>query len=146
MQVFPHGTIWSNDNEGVGYDIVLLAQVEPTRIDVAAMQQRLDRDDQQLVRQSLKQVRFPSALALLATYAGQGPDLIPWLQDAQINLDRNMRLEYLAGMALNSSREDEILKDMLKYRRYPKAIFIASDALENSLKAAMEPPKQPSAP
>ena len=145
MAVFPHGTIWSNDTEGVGYDIVLLAQAEPTSIDVAAMQKRLDRDDHQLVRESLKQVSFPSAIALLATYAGQGPDLAPWLEDAQINQDRNMRLEYLAGMALNSSIEDEIFQDMLKYRRWPKSLFVASDALEGALKAAMNPPEKPSA-
>ncbi|MFH0980575.1 MAG: SAM-dependent methyltransferase, partial [Planctomycetota bacterium] len=89
---------------------------------------------------------FPSAVALLATYAGQGPDLAPWLADAQINQDRNMRLEYLAGMALNSSIEDEIFQDMLKYRRYHKSLFVASDALESSLKAAMKPPEEPSAP
>jgi len=146
MEVFPNGTIWSNDIHGAGYDVVLLAQVEPTRIDVAAMQKRLDRDDHRRVRESLKQVSFPSAITLLATYAGQGPDLAPWLEGAQINQDRNMRLEYLAGMALNSSIEDEILQDMQKYRRYPKSLFIASDALESALKAAMEPPEEPSGP
>jgi len=146
MEVFPNGTIWSNDIHGAGYDVVLLAQAGPTRIDVAAMQKHLDRDDHQRVRESLKQVSFPSAIALLATYAGQGPDLAPWLEDAQINQDRNMRLEYLAGMALNSSIEDDIFQDMLKYRRYPKSLFITSDALEGALKAAMEPPEEPSGP
>jgi len=43
-------------------------------------------------------------------------------------------------MALNFSIEDEILKAMLEYRRYPKSLFVASDSLERSLKTAMEPP------
>ncbi len=141
MTVFPNGTIWSNDSNGRGYDIVLLAQIEPSKIDVAAMQARLDRDDYQRVRESLDDVGFPSALDLLATYAGQARDLTPWLKDAEINRDRNLRLEYLAGMALNSSAEDEIFQDMLKYRRYPDALFVASASVQSALKTAMEPPE-----
>jgi spermidine synthase len=141
MEVFPNGTIWSNDIEGQGYDIVLLAQAGTSKIDVRAIQDRLDRADYRRVRESLSEVKFPTAVALLATYAGQGPDLAAWLKDAQINRDCNLRLEYLAGMALNSSREDEIFQAMLKYRRYPKTLFVASDLLERSLRTAMEPPK-----
>jgi spermidine synthase len=140
MKVFPNGTIWSNDVNGSGYDMVLLGQVGPSQIDVKALQERLDRSDHQSVRQSLKEVNFASAIDLLATYAGRGPDLKAWLADAQINQDRNLRLEYLAGMALNLHHEDEIFKTLLKHRRYPKSLFVASDALERSLKTAMEPP------
>ena len=34
FEVFPNGTIWANNINGRGYDIVLLGQVEPTKIDV----------------------------------------------------------------------------------------------------------------
>src|SRR6185503_6040561 len=37
FQVFTDGTIWSNDESGKGYDIVLLGQAEPTPINVNAM-------------------------------------------------------------------------------------------------------------
>ena len=37
---------------------------------------------------------------LLATYAGQAPLLKEWSQGAQINTDRNLRLQYLAGMSV----------------------------------------------
>ncbi len=141
MKAFPNGTIWSNDIDGEGYDIVLLAQVGPSKIDVDGLQNRLDRNDYRRVRESLEEVGFPSAVALLATYAGQGPDLTAWLEGAQLNKDRNLRLEYLAGMALNLSIEDEILNAMLEYRRYPKSLFVASDSLERSLKTAMKPPE-----
>ena len=40
FEVFPNGTIWGNDINGEGYDIVLLGQVEPMKINVDAMQQR----------------------------------------------------------------------------------------------------------
>ena len=36
FEVFPDGTIWSNDISGEGYDIVLLGQAEPAQIDVDA--------------------------------------------------------------------------------------------------------------
>jgi len=45
-----------------------------------------------------------SALSLLTTYAGRGPDLRPWLKGGHINRDRNLRLQYLAGMGLNSTK------------------------------------------
>ena len=58
FQVFPHGILWSNEREGKGYDAVLFGQVEPTVIDVDELQQRLDRPDHQLVKQSLREVGF----------------------------------------------------------------------------------------
>jgi len=33
----------------------------------------------------MREVGFNSAISLLSTYAGQGPDLKPWLADAEIN-------------------------------------------------------------
>ncbi len=46
FDVFPEGTVWSNDVEGSGYDIVLLGQVAPLAIDVDRLQERLGRGDQ----------------------------------------------------------------------------------------------------
>ena len=72
-------------------------QVEPTQFDVDKLQERLNRDDHARVKQSLAEVGFHSAVGLLATYAGQATDLQEWMRDAQINTDRNLRLQYLAG-------------------------------------------------
>ena len=58
FQVFPNGILWSNEHDGDGYDAVLFGQVEPTVIDVDELQQRLDRPDHQLVKQSLREVGF----------------------------------------------------------------------------------------
>ena len=44
--------------------------------------------------QSLREVGFRSAIGLLSTYAGEGPDLATWLSHAQINRDGNLRLQY----------------------------------------------------
>ena len=46
FEAFPNGTIWGNVNtDGTGYDVVLMGQVEPLKIDPDAMQKRLDRPD-----------------------------------------------------------------------------------------------------
>src|SRR5262249_31592215 len=114
FQVFPHGTLWSNEREGYGLDVVLVAQVEPTVIDVDELQQRLDRSDHELVKESLRDVGYgefkeartgdvivlEEGIDLLATYIGQASMLTEWSRGAQINTDRNLRVQYLAGMSL----------------------------------------------
>ena len=125
FDVFPNGTIWGNDINGDGYDIVLLAQVEPTKIDLDAMQARLMRDDYKLVYRSLEQVNFHNIFQLLGTYAGSGLDLESWLAGAQINQDLNLRLQYLAGMGLNFDNPEMIYREMLEHRT-PSPIFSGS--------------------
>jgi spermidine synthase len=137
FDVFPGGTIWGNDTAGGGYDTVLLGQAEPTRIDVDQLQAKLERPDQARVAASMREVGFTSAIALLSTYAGQGPDLRSWLADAEINRDGNLRLQYLAGLALNNSMEGAIYSQMLTYRRYPANLFVVSDQLKPALMAAL---------
>jgi spermidine synthase len=78
---------------------------------------------------------------LLATYAGQAPLLKEWTQGAQINTDRNLRLQYLAGMWLNSNMGARTLASMLAhYRRFPDETFVGSpeslDALKHALRRA----------
>ncbi|MEN6424305.1 MAG: fused MFS/spermidine synthase, partial [Phycisphaerales bacterium] len=138
---FPQGTIWSNDIEGEGYDVVLLGRVGPLQIDVQALQQRLDREDHQRVVESLEEVKFYSAMDLLATYAGRGPDLESWLADAQINTDRNLRLQYLAGMGLNALQGQQIYDDILAHRRFPENLFIAPPIVKLQLRDAIGNPR-----
>jgi spermidine synthase len=141
FQVFPNGTIWSNDAKGEGYDIILLGQAEAMKIVVDELQDRLDRSDYSSVAQSLENVGFRSAVDLLATYAGQGPDLRVWLNDAEINRDRNLRLQYLAGMGLNCFESTRIYDDMLVYRRFPEELFVASDHYQQALRQELARPR-----
>ncbi len=134
---FPYGTIWSNDINGEGYDVVLLGQAEPMKIDVDQLQQRLDRTDHLDVVGSLAEVKFTCALDLLSTYAGQGPDLKDWLKDAQINTDRNLRLQYLAGLGLNAYQGAAIYNDLVSYRQYPENLFVGTPARKLLLRAAL---------
>ena len=126
FDVFPNGTIWANDNNGQGYDVVLLGQVEPTKIDVDALQQRLDRPDYAKVRASLQQVGFPTAMSLLDTYLGRASDLKPWLAKAQINRDIDLRLQYLAGMGVNNFSAGVIASEIARVRQFPPDMFTGS--------------------
>jgi spermidine synthase len=164
FQVFPHGILWTNEHEGYGYDAVLFGQVEPTMIDVDELQKRLGRPDHQLVKQSLREVGFGEdktmadgvgfgeeksvtdgvgfrdggeLIDLLATYSGQAPLLKDWSRGAQINTDRNLRLQYLAGMWLNSNLGERILAGILAHYRFPDQTFVGSPETIRALKQAL---------
>jgi spermidine synthase len=139
FDAFPNGTIWGNDISGGGYDLVLMGQVDPARIDLDAIQARLDRPQGARVADSLREVGFASAEQLFETYAGQEPDLRPWLAGAQINRDGNLRLQYMAGLALNVSREGAIYNQMLSYRRFPGNLFAGSENRLRPLRYALIP-------
>ena len=123
FDVFPFGTIWSNQYaNGGGYDVIMLSKAEALKIDPAALDARLNRRDHGRIEAALTQVELAGVDGLMATYAGQARDLRPWLADAQINTDRNLRLEYLAGMA-NNVYDAQISQDMLMFRRFPEEMF-----------------------
>jgi spermidine synthase len=138
LDVFPGGVVWGNTNNGAGYDLVLLGQAEPTRIDVEAVQARLSEPAMAPVAKSLGEVGMFSAVDLFSNYAGMKADLAPWLADATINRDRNLRLQYLAGMGFNLYQSEAIYADMLQYSRYPEGLFVGSDATKQTLRAAIQ--------
>jgi spermidine synthase len=49
-----------------------------------------------------------------------------WTANAQINIDRNLRLQYLAGISVNSYMEAEILNGILKCYKFPEDLFVGS--------------------
>ncbi len=139
FDVFPYGTIWSNQYaNGGGYDVVMLAKPEPLVIDPGALQARLDRPDHARVAQALNEVEFAGVQGLMAAYGGQARDLRPWLADAQINRDRNLRLQYLAGMA-NNVYDNRIYQDMLAYWRFPDEMLTGSPEWKERLRREMAP-------
>lgn len=121
---FPNGAIFANDNGGSGYDTVLLGQMQPG-IDVDQMEQRLYRPEYAKVRDSLREVGFNTYSDLLTTYTNQHAGLKRWLEGAAINRDGSLRLQYLAGMALNISMENTIYQEMRTGRSYPEELFHA---------------------
>jgi spermidine synthase len=138
LEAFPNGIVWGNTNEGKGYDLVLLGQVNPTKIDVDKVQSKLQRPEYAAMAQSLREIGMSSAVDLFSTYAGRKPDLQAWLKDAQINHDSNLRLQYLAGLGLNLYQADAIYADMLRYvSKMPEDLFIASDTTKQRLFSAI---------
>ena len=124
FEVFPNATIWANNIDGEGYDVVLLGQAEPTKIDIDQVQQRLDREPK--VAESLSQVQINGAAELFSTYAGQAPEMHDWTAGAAINRDLNLRLQYLAGMGSNNQHAPLIMQEITRYRKYPQDLFTGS--------------------
>ena len=138
FDVFPNGVIFGNTNQGRGYDMVLVGKVEPIKIDVDAVQARLERPEFARVAQSLAEIGIHSAVDLFANYAGRAADLGGWLADATINRDRNLRLQYLAGMGLNLYENAAIYDDILVHRKFPEDIFSGSEERLGQLRAAVQ--------
>ncbi len=138
FEAFPQGTVWNNPQDAQGYDVVLLGQVEPTKIDVDEIQSRLDRPDHEAVSKSLHEVGFTGPFGLFVTYGGQASDLKPWLAGAQINLDRNLRLQYLAGMTVDVDQQMLINDEILRHRKSPESVFVGNGRASVTLRLALK--------
>ena len=138
LEAFPHGVVWGNTQNGAGYDLVLMGTVDPLKIDVDRIEQTLKSPEYARVAQSLSEISMFSAVDLFSTYAGKRPDLEPWMSDAVINRDRNLRLQYLAGLGLNLYQSDVIYADMLRHAtRFPDELFAGSPATLQALRSAI---------
>jgi spermidine synthase len=149
FQVFPDAMIFSNDQHYTGYDAVLLGQAEGAPIDMDRLQELLDRTDYVPVKESLMEVGFGGewnsfeageqgvVISLFATFAGRAQTLRDWTRNAQVNRDRNLRLQYLAGLSFNFYLSDKILQDILSHYTFPTDLFTGSPAHIAALKEAM---------
>jgi len=126
LEAFPNGVVFANTISGFGYDTVMVGQVEPSRFDLDKIQARLARPEYAGVRQSLSQIGFQSATQLFATYTGNAADMHAWLATAEVNRDRNLRLQYLAGLGVNKYDQDKIYQNMSRTRRWPENLFVAA--------------------
>ncbi|MEJ2111758.1 MAG: hypothetical protein P8Z37_17980, partial [Acidobacteriota bacterium] len=150
FEVFSEGMIFSNDELLAGYDAVLIGRAESTSIDVDREGAMLDLPEYARVRQSLADVGFgvnetgnygtglDMAVDLFSTYAGRASDLKLWADHAQINRDRNLRLQYLAGMGYNSNISTAILESILSNYRYPDSTFKGSPLTLRYLKTHLQ--------
>ncbi len=137
FDVFPNGTIWGNPYQGQGHDMVLLGQVEPLRIDLDEMEQRINYRGGSKIAQSLSEIGMNSPVDLFARYAGRKSDLTEWLRNVPLNRDRNLRMQYLAGLGLNLDDAAAIYAGLLAYRRFPEDLFVSTDGRVGSLREAI---------
>jgi len=138
FEVFPNGTIWGNPYQGQGHDMVLLGQVEPLRIDLDEMELRIGyRGGGSKIAQSLAEIGMNSPVDLFARYAGRRYDLTEWLRNAPLNRDRNLRMQYLAGLGLNLDDAAAIYASLLAYRHFPEDLFVSAEGRVDSLREAI---------
>jgi spermidine synthase len=137
LEAFPNGMIFGNTNEGAGYDMVLLGQVEPTVINLDEIQAKLTRPEYQPIAQSLAEIGMYNVVDLFANFAGNRQQLQPWLADATINRDRNLKLQYLAGLGVHLYQSDVIYAGMLRYAEFPQETFTGSEGMLLQLRDAM---------
>ena len=76
--------------------------------------------------ESLYEIGVTSIVDLLSNYAGQNADLSAWSAGADINRDVDLRLQYLGGWGINSSMEDTIYRQIIRYRQMPRGLFLGS--------------------
>jgi spermidine synthase len=138
LEAFPNGAVFANTVNGQGYDLVLFGQLEAGKIDVDRVQQRLADPANEAVRRSLSEIGVNSAVELFGTYAGRSADMAGWLSDAAINTDRNLRLQYLAGLGLNLYHADIIYKAMIAESQYPEDLFEGSPETLQALRERIE--------
>ena len=112
IDVFPNAALFANTVEGTGYDAVLVGRNGDEPIDLAGLTHRVERRDYERVAASLRAIGFDSALDLMSTFAADAESLGPWLEGAERNTDRNLRLQYLAGQGLNVFAAGEIFGAM----------------------------------
>jgi spermidine synthase len=139
LEAFPSGAVFANTINGQGYDLVLFGQADPSmRINVDAVQARLDDPANAAIARSLAEIGIYSAIDLFSTYAGSREDMAGWLRDADINTDRNLRLQYLAGLGLNFYNADLIYRNMIRGSRFPGHLFEGSPETLAELRSRTE--------
>jgi len=138
--VFPNSVIWGNPRNGEGYDLVILGQAKPVNINVDDLEARLTSPRYAAVKESLRSVGINSAADLMATYAGSVRDMTSWVQGATINRDRSLRLQYLAGLALDDDEAGSIYSQLLSRRRLPSGMFLGSAATLTSIERGLQHP------
>jgi spermidine synthase len=108
VDVFPNAVVFANTVDGAGYDAVLVGRNGDEPIDLARLTHRLEHRDYARVAESLRSIGFDSGLDLMSTLAADAESLAAWLDGAERNTDRNLRLQYLAGQGLNVFAADAI--------------------------------------
>jgi len=138
--VFPQATVWSNHANGDGYDLVLLGRADSSLVNIDSLQSRLDQPGYAKVSASLADVGLHSAVDLVSTYTGGAQDLAPMLINAPITEDLNLRLQYLAGLGLNTRASERIFSDLVSYRKFPEALLTGSPPQLSALRAILDRP------
>ncbi len=113
LKAFPNASVWSGQGPNEGYDIILVGNAEGTPIDIDGFRSQMWANPD-IVR-PLAEAGLGRFSDLRRTYVAQGDDLTAWLQDAEINRDRNLRLQFLAGLTPAGQSAQGILQTIVRY-------------------------------
>jgi hypothetical protein len=130
--------IFGNTFDGQAIDTVLVGPTEEPSIYLDYIDEALRQPEFARVVRSLGEINIVGATELFGNYAGRAKDLQPWMLDAAINHDRDLRLQYLAGAGVNQHAGNAIYADILQYRTVPDDLFIASESTLWRLKQALD--------
>ena len=123
LEAFPDGAVFANTANGQGYDLVLFGQLDGGKINVDNVQARLNdpknaddraiapRDRNQFGCGSVRHLRRPQPRS--EVWFDRDPKVT-------INTDRNLRLQYLAGLGLNLYQSDPIYRSMIRDAGIPR--------------------------
>lgn len=137
FEVFPNGQVFANLDGYTGYDVVLMGRLGNEPISIDAIENRLQQPKYARVMRALSDVGFKSVYDLYGTFAGSSVDLRNWLSGAVINRDKDLRLQYLAGLAVNRRDHNVIYHQIVDGRNWPSPEFAGSDDALRRLKAAL---------
>jgi spermidine synthase len=126
VDVFPEALLFGNAKGGRGYDTVLIGPVDRPRLDIDALEARLARSEYLPMRHSLHQIGFTNVSDLLATYAAGGSQLRAWAAGAPLNLDRDLRLQYLAGLRASGMDPEGIYTSILRSSAWQTDLFVGN--------------------
>jgi spermidine synthase len=140
FQVFPHTTVWSNYLDGDGYDLVLLGRENDAPIDVDTLDRRLRDSAYAAVSASLADAEFHNVQDLLASYAGRASDLAPFAAGGEVNEDLNLRLQYLAGLGINSEDAARTYARIMSYRGFPSDLLTGTGDSVAALRKLIQKP------
>ena len=122
FDAFDRATLWKTGDFKGRRHMIICGSLAPLPVDVQARERWLQHTPG--FHQSLEALQLSSISDLLSLYSGQKRNLWPWLQDAVVNRDWAMRLEYLAGRALGYRLSEEIFETIIDYRVFPENIFV----------------------
>ena len=138
VEVFPYTTIWGNELDGEGYDIVLMGHLSKPKLDLGVLLERYQSREFTMVALAMEEVNFRNVFDIFDTYAGSGDDIEEWLADAKVNRDSNLKLQFLAGMGINQYEAGSIYSEIFRRARFPKSLLVGNNPMAKLIESSFE--------
>ena len=139
FEAFPNGMVFGNTNNGVGYDLVLFGQVEPTKIDLDMIEARLKSPEYAKVAQSLQRDRLSLGGRSVFDLRGQreGPGAVAEGRADQSRSQPPAPVPRGAWVCI-CIRAGRFTRRCSLSATLPQDLFVGSDALKRAVLAGIE--------